>query len=137
MAKSTGTPYKMLKQMGGARSWPEIRKKLEEVYSPITTEVHAASDLHRKQWPDETFQKYIHDYTDLTEKTIRVDLANITKRVIIFLFIKNLCNKDIRRRVTSKKVINTLAGAFRLAHHSLLELKKYEGLICSEEQEKD
>ena len=49
MAKSTGTSCKMLKGMGGARSWSEIGKKLERVYSPIATEVHAASDLLRKQ----------------------------------------------------------------------------------------
>ena len=48
MAKSTSTPYKMLKRMGGDKSYHEIRKT-EEVYSPIPTEVHAASDLHRKQ----------------------------------------------------------------------------------------
>ena len=48
-AKSTSTPYKMLKRMDGARSWPVIKKTLEEVYSPIATEVHVASDLHRKQ----------------------------------------------------------------------------------------
>ena len=46
--KSTSTSYKMLKRMGGARSWPEI-KRLKEVYSPIATEVHAASGVHRKQ----------------------------------------------------------------------------------------
>ena len=49
MAKSTGTLYKKLKQMGGARSWPEITKKLEEVCPSIATAVHAASDLHRTQ----------------------------------------------------------------------------------------
>ena len=38
-----------------------------------------------------------------------VDPANITNRVIIFLFIKNLYNKDIRRRVTGAKTIHTLA----------------------------
>ena len=46
MTKSTGTPYKMLKRMSGARSWHEIRKKLEEVYLPIATEGHAASNIH-------------------------------------------------------------------------------------------
>ena len=48
-AKSTSTQYKILKGMGWARSWPDIKKRLEEVYSPIATEVHGASDLHRKQ----------------------------------------------------------------------------------------
>ena len=109
-AKSTSTPYKMLKRMGGARSWSEIKKRLEVVYSPIATEVHAVSDL----------QEYFQNFTDFTEKAMGVDSANIMNRVIIFLFIKNLCSKDIRRRVASVKVINTLADAFRLVCHSLL-----------------
>ena len=48
-AKPTSTPYKMLKGIENDLSWQEIKKKLEEVYSPIAMEVHAASDLHRKQ----------------------------------------------------------------------------------------
>ena len=36
----------MLKRIGKHRSWQGIKKKSEEVYSPIATEVHAASDLH-------------------------------------------------------------------------------------------
>ena len=52
-AKSMSTPYQMLKRMGNDLSWQDIRQKLE-VYSPITTAVHAASDLHREQWPDQT-----------------------------------------------------------------------------------
>ena len=39
----------MLKRMGNDLNWQEIKQKLEEVYSPIATEVHAASDLHREQ----------------------------------------------------------------------------------------
>ena len=85
MAKSTSTPYKMLKRMGNDLSWQEINWKLE-VYSPIATEVHMAGDLHRKQ-PDETLQECIQNFTDLTEKAMGVDLANITNSLIIFLFI--------------------------------------------------
>ena len=42
-----------------------------------------------------------------------VDTANIINRLIIFLFIKNLYNKDIRRRLASVEVINTVADAFK------------------------
>ena len=62
------------------------------------------------------------------------DPAIITNRVIIFLFIKNLYNKDIQRRVVGVKVLNTLADAFKLAHHSLLKLIKYEGLVYNKDQ---
>ena len=52
MANSTSTKYKMLKRIGGARSWLEISKCLGGVYLPIATEVHTARDLHRKQQSD-------------------------------------------------------------------------------------
>ena len=54
--------------------------------------------------------------------------------MIIFLFIKNLYSKFIRWRVASVKVINALADTFKLAHHSLLKLKKYESLVYNEEK---
>ena len=66
------------------------------MYSPIATEAHIASGLHRKQRPDKTLQEYIQDFTDLTEKAMGIEQANITNPVIIFLFIMNLYNKDIR-----------------------------------------
>ena len=134
-AISTSTSYKMLQTMGRARRWHEIRKKLEVLYLFIATDIHGVNDLHRKQCPDGTLQEYIQNFTDLTNKAMGINPANIKNRAIIFLFIKNLYNKDIRRRVAGAKVINTLADAFRLAHHSLLRLKKYEGLVFNEEQE--
>ena len=57
--------------------------------------MHAASDLHVKQQPDETLQEFIQNFTDLTEKALGTEPANITNRVILFLFVKNLYNKDI------------------------------------------
>ena len=66
MANSKSTPYKMLKIIGSNHSWQDIKQKLE-VYSPTATEVQAASDLHRKQWPDQTLQEYSQNFTDLTE----------------------------------------------------------------------
>ena len=117
-AISTSTSYKMLQTMGKARRWHEIRKKLEVLYSFIATDIHGVNDLHRKQCPDGTLHGYIQNFTDLTNKAMGINPANIKNRAIIFLFIKNLYNKDIRRRVAGAKVINTLADAFRLAHHS-------------------
>ena len=67
------------------------------MYSAIGTQVHAASNLHHKQWPDKMLQEYIQKFPDLTDITLGTDPTNITNRVIIFLFIKNLYNKDIQR----------------------------------------
>ena len=54
--------------------------------------------------------------------------------LIIFLFIKNLYNKVIQRWVAGTKTICMLAYAFTLVHHSLLKLKKYEGLVYNKDQ---
>ena len=43
-AKSTSTPYEMLKGMGNNTNWQDVKRNLEDVYSFIAKEVHAASD---------------------------------------------------------------------------------------------
>ena len=98
----------MLKRLDKDLDWQDIKRKLEEVYSPIATEVHTASDLHHKQREDETLQEYIQNFIDLTEMAMGIDPAYITSRIIIFLFITNLYNKDIRRWAASEKTLNTL-----------------------------
>ena len=37
-AQSTSTPYKMLKGLGDNIDWQDIKRKLEEVFSPIVME---------------------------------------------------------------------------------------------------
>ena len=49
-------------------NWFEIKRKLEEVYSPIATKVHTISNLHHKQGPNKTLQQFIQNFTNLTEK---------------------------------------------------------------------
>ena len=73
--KSTSTSYKMLRRLHNNTEWQDIKRKLNEVYSHIATEVHTASDLHWKQRPDETLQEYIKNFTDLTEKAMEMDPA--------------------------------------------------------------
>ena len=96
-AKSTSTSYKVLGRLGNELDLHDIKRKVEGVYSPIATEVHTASDLYCKQKPDKILQEYIQNFTNITEKAMGIDPANITNTVIIFLFIKNLYNKDRRR----------------------------------------
>ena len=82
--------------------------------------------------PDETLQEYVHKLL-LTWLKKQWELTQLTllSCVIIFVFIKHLhlYNKDIRQydKWQCIKTISTLADAFRLAHHSLLKLKEYEG----------
>ena len=66
------------------------------MHSPIATEVYVTGDLHIKQSPDETLQKYIQNFMDLTEKAMGIDPAYTTNHLIISLFTKNLYNEGIR-----------------------------------------
>ena len=94
------------------------------MYSPIATEVHAASNLHHKHRPDKTLQYYIQNFTNLTEKAMKTDSANITNREIIFLFIKNLYNRDIRRWVAGTKTTNMLADTLRVSTSQPIKIEK-------------
>ena len=79
-AKSTSTPYKMLKRVANDLSWQKLNGRS---VLPITTDVHAASDFHRKQ-PDETLQEYIYNFTDL-KKAVDPEPANITNSHNLFI----------------------------------------------------
>ena len=79
---------------------------------PIATKVHSGNDLHRKQRPDKALQKYISKFYRSDGKAMEVDLANMTNRGIIFLFIRTLYNKDLRRGLAGAKIINTLSDTF-------------------------
>ena len=68
----------MSKRLGNDLDWHEIKWKLEEVHSPIATEVHATSNLYHKQCPDETLQEYIQNFMDLIEKALGTDPTSIT-----------------------------------------------------------
>ena len=132
-AKSTCTPCMMLYRMENYLSCQEIKMKSEEVYYTILTEVHATNDLHREHQHNETLQEYIQNFIDLTENAMDAHPFNITNRVIIFLFSKHHYTHDIQKYIADAKPINTLADTGKLAHQSLLKLKKYEGLLYNEE----
>ena len=68
-------------------------KRLDNDLDWHAMEVCAASDLHCKQRPDEALQEYIQKFTDLTEKAMGIDCANITNSVIIFLSLKTYATK--------------------------------------------
>ena len=95
-AKSTSTPYKIPKRLGNNTDWKDIKRKLEDAYSPIATEVHTTSDLHQKQRSDGTLHEYIQNFTVLTENAMGIDPADITNHVSIF-YLSNTCTtRDIR-----------------------------------------
>ena len=73
-------------------------------------------------------QEYIKNFTDLTEKVMGTDPANISNRIIIFLFIKNLYNhefghiaKECKNNPSNKKSYDqqeqTVSSPYRHMHN--------------------
>ena len=93
---------------------------------------HAATDLFRKQRPSESLQDYITYWTEMCQQSMKMDPSTINNKLVIVLFVKNKYNKEIHRRVTGAKNINTLLDTFKSAQMNLLKLKKYEGLVSDE-----
>ena len=136
-AKSHGSPHKIIKTMGPGKSWNVVKTRLEESYSLVPTAEHASAMLCRKQKKDEPLVDYILRFTEHSYKTNGVDAVEEENKAIITFFIKNLFNRDIRRRVAGAKNIRTLADAFKSAQHNLLKLKRYEGLNYNSNDEDD
>ena len=130
-AKGTSMSYEMLKRIGNKANWQEIKRKLEDVYSlqPHKYTMLVTYTKNKDQ------RKHYRNTCKILWTWLKSNgsySANITNCVIIFLFIKNVYNKDIRWWVAGAKTISTLADSFKLAHHSLLKFKKYEGLVYND-----
>ena len=110
-----------------------LKRKLQEVYSLVATDVHVATDLLRKQHANELLQDYIAYWTEMCHQSMKHHPTTIDNKLMIILFIKNLYNKDIRQRVAGAKNVNTFLEAFNMAQWNLLKLKKYEGLVSEDD----
>ena len=125
--------------MGPGKSWTMVKTRLEESYSlvPTAEAEHASAMLCHKQKKDKPLVDYILRFAEHSYKTNGVDAVEEENKAIITFFIKNLFNRDIRRRVAGAKNIRTLADAFKSAQHNLLKLKRYEGLNYDSNDEDD
>ena len=99
----------------------------------MATDLHATTDLLRKQHADELLQNYIAYWMEMCHRSMKHNPANIDNKLGIVLFIMNLYNKDIRYRVAGAKTVNTSLDAFKTVQWNLLKLKKYEGLLSEDD----
>ena len=106
-AKSHGSPHKIIKTMGPGKLWNTVKTRLEESYSLVPTAEHASAMLCHKQKKDEPLVDYILRFAEHSYKTNGVDPVEEENKAIIMFFIKNLFNRDIRRRVAGAKNIRT------------------------------
>ena len=116
----------MISHCPSETSWDDLKHKLQEVYSMVAMKYHTATDLLRKQRPGESLQDYIAYWMEMCHCSMKMDLSMINNKLFIVLFIENMYNKEICRRVTGNKNIHTLLDVFESAQMSLLKVKKIQ-----------
>ena len=65
LVKSSGTPYEMISETPSNTPWSKLKKKLQEVYSLVATDMHVTTALLRKQHANESLQDYIAYWTKM------------------------------------------------------------------------
>ena len=100
-SKSSGTPHKMIKRLRREKSWEYIKEKLQITYSKLATDVHASTDLNQnKQKCHEPLEDFIERFYQNYKRATGEDPAHTRNPHIINTFIRNLYNRDIRKRVS-------------------------------------
>ena len=60
LAKSSNIPCKMISQCPNETPWDDLKHKLQEVYSMVATEYHAATDLLKNKDPMSLCKTTLH-----------------------------------------------------------------------------
>ena len=136
-SKSSGTPHKMIKRLRREKSWDFIKEKLQITYAKLATEVHASTDLNQnKQKRHEPLEDYIERFYQNYRRATGEDPARTRNLHVINTFIRNLYNKDIRKRV-SNAPSSDLQTAFNSAIKIQRKLKRFEGYEYESDDDDD
>ena len=136
-SKSSGTPHKMIKRLRREKSWEFIKEKLQITYAKLATEVHASTDLNQnKQKRHEPLEDYIERFYQNYRRATGDDPARTRNLHVINTFIRNLYNKDIRKRV-SNAPSSDLQTAFNSAIKIQRKLKRFEGYEYESDDDDD
>ena len=96
--------------------WDAVKKRLCHLFSPVTTKVHVATQIHsRPKTANETLQEYIQRLTDLIIHATSTDPTSVTCQVTIILFIRHLFKREIKKQVADAKNIQILRHTMTLA----------------------
>ena len=86
--------------MTQSSTWETVKKRLCQVFSPLTTKKCAATKIHcRPQAVEETLQRYIQRFTDLVIQVMGTNSIAVTCWVTTVLFIRHLFNNELRKQV--------------------------------------
>ena len=76
--------YKLIDDRPPSSTWDAVKKRLCQVFSPVATKEHAATQIHsRLQAANETLQDYIQSFNDLVIHAIGADPTSVTCQIAI------------------------------------------------------
>ena len=114
-SKSSGTPHKMIKRLRREKTWEFIKEKLQITYSKLVTDVHASTNLNQnKQKRHEPLEDFIEQFYQNYKQATGEDPARTRNPHVINTFVRNLYNRDIRKRVSGNQLVD-LQAAFNSA----------------------
>ena len=137
-SKSTGTPHKMIKRLQKDKTWLYIKEKLQITYTKLAANVHASTHLNlNKQKRHAPLKDYIERfYQSYKRATNGEDPGQTRNPHIINTFVRNLYNRDIRKRISGTQLVD-LQSAFSTAVKIQRKLKHFEGYEYVSDDDED
>ena len=109
-------------------SWEDCKQILRENFSNLQTKTHTSGHLMAKvQWPEETLQEYIYQFSELVKMVTGLKPQQVTDPLKIIIFNQYLFNREIKKLV-AKGYHRNLKEAFNSALAAEQKAKKFEGL---------
>ena len=117
----------MIKRLRREKSWEYIKEKLQIMYSKLATDIHASTDLNQnKQKCHEPLEDFIERFYQNYKRATGEDHAHTRNPHIINTFVRNLYNRDIRKRVSGTLPVD-LQAVFNSAIKIQRKLKQFKG----------
>ena len=114
-----------------------IKEKLQITYSKLATDVHVSTDLNQnKQKWHEPLEDFIERFYQNYKQATGEDPARTRNPHVINTFVRNLYNRDIRKRVSGTQLVD-LQAAFNSAIKIQRKLKRFKGYEYVSEEDND
>ena len=110
----------MIKRLRREKTWEFIKEKLQITYSKLATEVHALTDLNQNhQKCHEPLEDFIERFYQNYKRATGEDPARARNPHIINTFVRNLYNRDIRKRISGTQLAD-----LQLAFNSAIKIQR-------------
>ena len=89
----------MISQCPKGTLWDDLKLKLQLVYLMVAMDYHTAMTYGENKDPMSHLQDYIAYWTEMCQLSMKRDPSTTNNKLVIILFVKNIYDKEIHRRV--------------------------------------